>query len=1408
MRRDAIQYAQFSILSAEDIRKFSVCEITLPASGSSDNRQNTPYDVRMGSLENDEKCGTCGYDNTICPGHCGHITLACPVYNVICLPHTIKILQSVCSECGRPRILPQFAKSSDLKCYAEKGKKVYKCPWEDCGSPLYGFVELKDREVGRFYKDPKSAATPFSAGEALAVLKKISPETASLFGIGNNLSRNPAFITPEGKHRHAHHPKDFIITVLPVIPPAARPYIVKDGQICDDDLTEKYNTILKLNTKCREHANGVTKKTKTGKVTAKVENKEKIAVELRNNIWSLMIRDSESKQSTTGRHHKSIEERIGKKEGQIQTNISGKRSDYTARDVIMGGGILLKAGEFGVPYCVSSGVTYPEIVVPWNKRVLQDLVKKGFVNKITRKENGRVNTIRLSDFPDKGCDFTLKVGDVVRRHMMDGEGWYDMFVANRQPSLRTESMKGYKVKSIEGNAFRLPEMYTRSYGADFDGDEMNLHVFQSTGANAECRILLRSPIHLVTAQRNAPVDGVVQDGLVGALLLTNTWNDGETYMKVDLFRKIVHEAGLKLTPSFFKRASKYYPDYVSETDFIEDTTIIPGKLAFSVLFPETLRYKVETGINSNYPIVKISYGIIKPDSGPMCSKIIGSKHLSITHKLWKEYSPDIAEEFLASVQQFTNRWLPHHGFSIGVKDCTNTVPELIAKTFAEVQSRVNAILKRCGGTPNQEDEYEIIATLNRVMGIAHKIGNEGMTGGEKNALNVMRQAGAKGSVVNLTQITAAVTQQILDGGRVQLGVCGGTRSLSHFAKGDHSADAKGMIFECYLGGYGPTASLFHAMSGRKGIISTGVKTADTGYIQKRIGKKVEDYSVWIDGSVRDSNGKIVQFLYGDDGMDAKKLYNVKGVNYPFCVNPQNIADQLNARFVLDGGAGKKRNLSQAEIRLLVDNFIHAGQPYQKSKIIQNQTKILRKNVSRLLETTKIYEVCIPELCSEIRRVIECSKAQYGDMVGLVAASSLGEPTTQMVLNVFHTAGVAGKDVSLGVPRFNEILNATKSDKQKKPSCTIYFTEEHHQKSEGEMLKFAKKTFEESFVSGVLKNSELFIVGEIDPERWSPASPIGYKIYEEEWWVGLHSELHGKNQEPREWVLMLNFDIGKLCDRSLTIMEIAKSITDTSEGRFTAVYSPTLEGKIEIRCDFDHDSWEESINKLIEAQPELINRTNVAYFIMRDVCLEFVKGIFVSGIKGISKVFVRKVDDEWVADVALARATQISAHKRFLDILTHPDVDSSRTVCDDMHTLNAVFGIEATRKFLIQEKDRIISFDGTYVNKRHTQILTDSMVNVGEITSVRRDGIPRSVGPIAKMMFEDSVPNVIHSSVFGEMDNKTSISASVMLGTFSSVGTGAVTVVSSESVRRSEIVSSPKHIQIPTRVRKDRDTILI
>jgi len=478
-----IAYIQFGALTADEWEALGV-EISKPYTRGGET-DKTPYDGRLGALDNGVKCLTCGEYNKTCPGHFGYIKLVEPVFNTEYLSVILSILSCVCPTCASPRIPPDQAallnllttkRNVRLRAYKKRCKTVEKC--HSCDALLPKFENSKNGI--KMYYDDKEGAVLVTAREALAICLLVSNDTMKLLGFNDGLSENSVFfaediVLPEDRvHVHQVRPEAFIITHLPVPPTCVRPWVMRNGEKRDDDLTERLNVILKLNQKLKESINATTSsqpvkgRKKAGKLSE--AERRKIIDDIQTNVWTLIDNSKEkSKTSSGGRSHKGIRERLGSKEGHLQNNAAGKRVDFSARTVIVGGGPEIPTGWIGVPSEIAAILTYPEPVTEWNREAFEKMLAERKINAVRR--NGGIIHVKdvtrnyTRPFESNGV-LGLRVGDIVERQMQDG----DWGLFNRQPTLRIESMQGVQCKIIDDLAWRLPLCMTRPFNADFDGD--------------------------------------------------------------------------------------------------------------------------------------------------------------------------------------------------------------------------------------------------------------------------------------------------------------------------------------------------------------------------------------------------------------------------------------------------------------------------------------------------------------------------------------------------------------------------------------------------------------------------------------------------------------------------------------------------------------------------------------------------------------------------------------------------------------------------------------------------------------------------------------------------------------------------------------------------------------------------
>jgi DNA-directed RNA polymerase beta' subunit len=1423
MNRGKVEFVQFTTLSDDEWRRYGIkidkiCGETKDGSG-------TPYDPRLGVLDNKSKCATCGFGVEDCPGHFGFIELPEPIVNPEFTSVVHKILSCICIFCSEIKLSNETMKFKNLVTTNSSGgdgllkrikkecDKVSEC--EQCGEVLPQIV-LKDQE---FYSKYKDLSEPFDTRKILNIFMKITNETMFLLGFNRNLPKNPVFSNSTTsymqQHMHQIRPESFIFTVLPVIPPCIRPWATKGDEKRDDYLTEKYNMILKTIKKLEAEKEGIQIKYKgRGRKSDKfTENDDKkIEKDLKKNVRGLF--DSSKETNTTGRKHKAMRERMNGKEGHMN-NISGKRVDFTARTVIVSGGSLVPVGYIGVSDYIANGETYPEMVTKWNYEFYLKEIESDNVTKIVRGDK-IIDVKTCKKLRWRNID-KLKVGDVVERKMRNK----DQVVINRQPTLRIESMMGCKTMILNDEyVFRISLPITSPLGADFDGDEINIHVPQSQGARIECEEIMAVKNHIVTRQSNSPVIGCVQNTLISFYLLTNIFPNKKTEEKITKakFFDILTFINLEFDIiELAKRFHKIYPDSIDDFgngDYrFKDK--VRGKIVVSCILPENLCFERRTNINERYPIVLIQNGIVMPESGPLEKKIIGRTGNSIVHMLWKYYSPKTCETFLNRCKNLNYIYLQTRGFSMGISDCVATSLDLIESSLKEAIDKCDIISE--SNKTSIEKEGEINSILNKAMEIAPKLARTSMNKGENNALVIMKKCGAKGSDMNNGQISGFVGQQNIDGKRIPCSLNEGARALPCFQEGDLRPEARGFVKNSFLKGLTYYEAWFHAITGRRGIIDTGMKTGETGYAEKKMVQFLVDLKVHHDFSVRGVNNEIYQFVYGGDAMCANKIHFVNGLDFPFFVDLKFIADSLNI------SKSKKRKLTKREKIEFIESLNFSS---IKTLCTGKLNKNMRIILFHLLQNIQISESKIKLFFERVRDILDDSKCDYGEMVGLIAACSMGEVTTQLTLNIHRAVGVADKDITLGVPRLKELLGATKRPSSR--SCFVVLkpniiekdkkiqklkkqyhnrqnTKQNDEQLDNEILLKTEEIgnkLKEVTLKDIVDTYEMkYICTNTNDDEKTKTTPINiltYEEYEPEFWVELHNSILGEPEiKPQSWVLVLTFNLKKLYRYKISLSKVAKIIEKFGKKVFYCVPSPDCLFKIEIYFDFETlDEYTDKFLKknkkslLNTTNEKLCGESNFRYFIVRDSVIESLKSLHIQGIQTVKSVGPKYSSKKWILQTKGAPKSGPSNNlmllgSNLLNILNNKYVDHTETVSDDMWEIFGVLGIEAARSFIVDSIRQILFFDGTYIDVRHIRLLADAMTRKGTISGVNRDGIGREVGTFAKGMFEKVVDNFREASTFGEHDPMNSLSSSIFMGTIPKCGTGVVDVrdVATLPVRR-------------------------
>lgn len=934
----------FHIRTDQQTRDESVVEVTSDKRSEVNGKvvEGGLRDPRFGPLNRRDICVTCKERN--CTGHFGHIELAVPLYNVNFYRQILQWLKCICRNCcnilikdvNAARHLPRLKQLSHFASNSHS-----KCP--KCKHACRRYQWRKDKQQ-----------IVYELGSDQFVYE--------IEDVYEHLEMIPEYFVEE---LGMSHPKSMIMCALPVPPTCVRqPPQMGGRKLGEDDLTYRLRKIAYKNTALRKllSANRPEHVLKE----AKIELQRLVSGYFDNTKVDTTIGGAKTNQ------YKSIADNLKGKEGRIRGNLMGKRVNKSARTVVTAGHLPL--GKLGVPVKVAKTLTKRIKVTSWNMKSLKTMMEADdSIIKFAIRPNG--TKLDLSFMNRQHVD--LQVGWSIERELMDGD--YVLF--NRQPTLHKYGLMCHEVMIMEGNTFRLNLSCTPPYNADFDGDEMNLHVLQDVESQAEASVIMHVENNIVSVQNNKPVMSIIQDSLIGAYMLT--------------------APNVRISRRDFFACVMTIEDW--DGDF-EEKDFYTGHDLVSMTLP-LVNWK---GAGCEIACGKLLYG-------QLTKKVLGSSHQSLIHVIHNDCGSKEAARFMYRFQCVIREWLSRRGFSMSISDIICEENKYIREQCENAYRDVE----------NMSDESATNSRLNAARDLVGVAVQKPLT--QKNQLYCMVNSGSKGSTTNISQIMAVVGQQNLEGRRIPSTF--GSRTLPHFPFGCNTPQSKGFIDRNYVQGLTPAQQWFHAVSGREGVIDTACKTARTGYTGRKLVKSLENLVAQRGGIVKNSDGCILQFKYGDDG------YN------PLFVERQTIEDLSFLTVDMISSSEFAQLQKDAKYLKRIDSFrdpVYAKSnqwmlPLPIDRIIQNAMTIFNVTVSDVLDQTVIFEE-VTKLVKKIKndllkilirnrmnsyrlyhklkitedqfeKVVHDILFQYerlpiesGDTVGANAAQSIAEPATQLTLN--------------------------------------------------------------------------------------------------------------------------------------------------------------------------------------------------------------------------------------------------------------------------------------------------------------------------------------------------------------------------------------------------------------------------
>jgi DNA-directed RNA polymerase II subunit RPB1 len=962
------------------------------------------------------------------------------------------------------------------------------------------------------------------------------------------------------------------------------------------------------------------------------------------------------------------------------------------------------------------------------------------------------------------------------------------------------------------------------------GDEMNLFSAVSIICMCELEMIAKVPRNIISPRQSKPIISIVQDVNTGVYKMSDD--------KVRITEKQLFN--LMMCNSRFRGV-----DILPAPAFDEDGGRWSGKQILSTIIPKNVNM-----VNDKVTIVN---GDIK--SGQIVKGTYQARTHGLLHIVYHDNGPDAAMELLDNTQRLVCDFLVYNGFSVGMSDLV--IPQVMKKELKEILEKAksdvydllrnvheNKFVNDSFYSNHDEIERRILEILNKANeNMEKKAGDEINRQGNNRMLDMI-DSGAKGKKNNITQMVSSMAQQNIDGKRMPHSY--NDRTLPHFCKYDNGVEAGGFVDNALVDGLNAIEFFSCASAGRNALIDSAIKTADTGYIQRKLAKFMEDCKMMHDLSVRNAGGRIIQFLYGEDGMDATKLetqyldfikLSFDDIFKHYLIRDDDILPQLFTKEVEEKlrKSNDWQRIMYSHVKEIIDmrkymiekvfrrnceerilypiaidryiyeakniyhyNGTHSPCDITPLYILDKIDDLLSKmRVSKncpgnmlmgiLLKTKlspkkiimhhRLNSISFQYICDRIYKEFIKSLGEPGEMVGIIAAQSIGEPATQLVLNTFHRSGTAeASDNISGVARVRELLsiNGNTVKPMKGPNMKIY-------------LKSASAS-DKKIATEVLNSIELTYIKSIINETAIYYDPIDSNtgIEDDREFMAVYGKFENQIcQNARSpWLLRLVFNREKMAKIQITMMDIYygidKYFSDTESSHIECYFSDDNRERLVMRIRINKlDDTDDIITELKALEQTIIEK------------------IPIKGIEKIVKVNMR--EERAIAFVPVNEEATMDKKKKdmarynidqeefddsrkewilntngtnFLPVLCHPQVDATRTITNNVYEVYNVLGIEAARQVLLAEFYKV--FDDIGINFRHISLLVDTMTNRGVFISADRHGSKASdIGPLAKASFEETADIFTRSSVFSEFDKVNGVSANIMFGQLPSAGTGSV-----------------------------------
>ncbi|CAD7968088.1 unnamed protein product [Amoebophrya sp. A120] len=1301
-----------------------------------------------------------------------------------------------------------------------------------------------------------------------------------LYNLAQNLTPLDCFLLD------VQRPTSLFLTSQPAPPGPIRPTVNAGSTTNDDDLTHQIGKIFYGDLCIRQDL--VQGNSPAVHIIDLWRDQASECARMINSSMAGLPQETRFRIGESKKQIRSLATRLKGKEGRFRGNLMGKRVDYSGRTVISPDPNV-EIDEVVIPEHVAKKITFTERVTQLNLEKLQRCVINGNETHpgagFIELPNGiKFNLFQLPKNLRVKKSQALQIGDIVHRHMCNG----DIVLFNRQPSLHRMSIMAHKARIQTYRTFRFNECVCGPYNADFDGDEMNIHLPQTYEARAEAYHLMGVKPGIISPRNGEPAIACTQDFLTGSFWLTQK---DALFDRSKVCQLITHATkGLEhvdlCPPAIIKPVELWTGKQVFSL------LLRPGRKDRNLLINTDIceRNYSKKGKNFCQKDGFVSFYNSELISGNLGKKTLGDGAKSgLFAKLVRDSTNDTSAKMMGRVARFASRYLQNIGFTIGIDDVMPN-PIVMEKKKNITDQKMKSIKRHIQDynlgmiqlKPGCTAETTLEAFINNDLGaIRQETGdscNDDLS--LTNKVQVMTTCGSKGSAMNLCQMMACLGQQNVSGARIKDGFV--NRTLPLFKYNAKEPKARGFVSNSFYSGLEPPEFFFHTMGGREGLVDTAVKTAETGYMQRRLIKALEDLSIKYDLSVRSSNGRVVQFAYGADGLNpgsmegsGSKCLDLKHTLSQVlrvCRGPKGVKQKKT----FGGYSKEERNALSARKRTaqscveflptkVAEIVNQEGDNFHSNKAASNLTKHeLEEYLHKPLTATELEAISRPlltslekhikhaypsahdldtkafqdelrsflltEVCEKLRKTevelensssmdvddhgrttsiaalpddvdlqsseddprrtalalqlhnnnicitrhqldefIHRCATKYvralhhpGEAVGVVAAQSIGEPATQMTLKTFHFAGVASMNVTLGVPRIKELMDAVRT------ISTPVITARLEDPTSETFARLTKTRVEKTFLKDVCKHFK---------EVYQPYDEDGIwqrhlKTIEQRWKLqntrnnenkiddGDPDFLLAKVEKPVNYtlhgggmylVIKLNREtLSKLQMNHITakhVMRCIRAQIPLSKFKYTLVEVPSSK-----------DSSKFAVDK-IRLYPYGPN----GYFDLGQL-QQILPYVHIDGLPTCGRAVINLTNDK--EHELLVEGVGLQ------EVMITPGVNSARTVSNNVLEVRGVLGIEAARATITSEITKVMSSHGLEVDSRHIQLLGDTMTQMGEVYGMTRHGIQKlKASTMMLASFEKTNDHLFDAAAYRRTDPVAGVSECIILGSPIHFGTG-------------------------------------